>query len=61
VVNDNNLIVERGAEFGVQVPIDSKIGPHVVALADFHPPRLERRPVQRHSAAHDGHESATWL
>jgi len=57
-VNDDDLVVEFGAEPGVLAAIDADVGTHVIAAADFPPPVTKAGPVVGHAAAHDGDQAS---
>jgi hypothetical protein len=60
-VDDDDLVVERGAEAGVLVAVDADVGAHVIAAADFRPPVTKARPIAGHAAAYNGHQASTRL
>ena len=61
VVDDDDLVAERGAKAGVLPAVDADVGPHVVAAADLRPPVTKTRPVAGHAAADDGDQASARL
>ena len=60
-VDDDDLVIERGAEAGVLVAVDADVGAHVIAAADFRPPVTKPGPIACHPAAHNGNQASTRL
>jgi hypothetical protein len=60
-VDDDDLVIERGAEAGVLVAVDADVGAHVIAAADFRPPVTKPGPIAGHAAAHNGDQASTRL
>ena len=60
-VDDDDLVIERGAEAGVLVAVDADVGADVVAAADFRPPVTKPGPVAGHATAHNGDQTSTRL
>jgi hypothetical protein len=55
-VDNNDLVVERGAEAGVLFAVDADIGSHMIAAADLLPPPPKAYPVVGHAATNDGNQ-----
>ena len=53
-VDDDDLVIERGAEAGVLAAVDADVGTHVIAATDFRPPGTKPGPIAGHTAAHNG-------
>jgi hypothetical protein len=60
-VDDDDLVVERGAEAGVLLAVDADVGAHVIAAADFRPPVTKPGPIAGHAAAHNGDQASAGL
>ena len=60
-VDHDDLVAERGAEAGVLLAVDSDVGAHVIAAADFRPPVTKPGPVAGHAAAHNGDQASARL
>ena len=60
-VDDDDLVIERGAEAGVLVAVDTDVGADVIAAADFRPPVTKPGPIAGHAAAHNGDQASTRL
>jgi hypothetical protein len=59
MIDDDDLVVERGAEAGVLMAVDADVGAHVIAAADFRPPVTKAGPIAGHAAAHNGDQATT--
>ena len=59
LVNDENLIIEGGAVFGVFGAADADVGAHGVGLLHPGPPGAEGGAVVGHAFTHDGDEAPT--
>jgi hypothetical protein len=55
-VNNDDLMVERGAEFRVDLAVHADVRPNPVAALDLRPPGAKHRPVQCHAPSDDGHQ-----
>lgn len=60
-VDDDDLVVERGAEADVFVAVDADVGADVIAAADFGPPVTKPEPIAGHAAAYNGDQASTRL
>ncbi|MGB7733200.1 MAG: hypothetical protein WBL72_05845 [Thermoguttaceae bacterium] len=61
MVNDDDLVAERGAEAGVLLAVNADVGTHVIAATDVRPPVTKAGPVGGHAAADDGNQASARL
>jgi hypothetical protein len=57
-IDNENLVIERRAVFGIFAAINADIGPHAVAVLNGLPPAPEGRTVSRHTLSHDCHKAS---
>ncbi len=60
-IDDNDLVIERGAKANVLAAVDTDVGADVIAAADFRPPVTKPGPIACHPAAHNGNQASTRL
>jgi len=60
-VDDDDLVVGRGAKTGVLPAVDTDVGPHPVTGPDFYPPVTKPGPIGGHAAAHNGDQASARL
>ena len=57
-VDDDDLVIERGAKAGVLPAVHPDVGTHAIAALDVDPPVTKPGPVGGHTAAHNGDQAS---